>query len=187
MPRTIPQACSAIAADIASLEAADQAIRTELASATGAAAWAALARLGQGRQALERKRAELDLCVRNNSPALQGNLVVMNVASSGDGPLARVAHLWDLTQSTASEREASPVQADAFSFKGPLPGEFGLTIATTGSPTIIGPDFRSAAITPQSLPPDASVRVEILLLPDIRIEQDEVSRLVAAARNNNWP
>src|SRR5262249_4052665 len=72
-----------------------------------------------------------------------------------------------------------PVQADAFSFNGPLPSEFGLTIATTGTPTVIGPDFRSATITPENLPPDASVRVEILLLPDIRIDQDEVSRLVA--------
>src|SRR5215510_13668876 len=101
MPAAIPQACSEIAADVASLEAADETIRAQLASATGADAWAALAKLGQGREALARKRAELDLCIKNNSAALQGNLVVMNVASSGEGSPSRIGHLWDLTQATA--------------------------------------------------------------------------------------
>jgi len=80
-----------------------------LASSTGAAAWIALAKLGQGRQALARKRAELDLCIRNNSAALQGTLVVMNAASAGEEPQSRVGHLWEVTPAGVSNRDASPV------------------------------------------------------------------------------
>jgi hypothetical protein len=58
----VPEACQSLAAEVAALEQADAALRTELTTQVGSDAWASLAKLGQGRKQLEHKRRELEVC-----------------------------------------------------------------------------------------------------------------------------
>jgi hypothetical protein len=175
----IPQACQGLASDVAALEAADQALRAQLTNLTGAAAWATLAQLGQGRLALERKRTELQTCIRHNTAAFQANLIVMDLAPPPAASPNRIAHLWEIAPVGPTRRETSTVQANAFSFTGPLPNQLGISIATTGDPDILGPDFRSVAIAATNLPAQGAIRVEVVLGPVLRIEQAEISRWAA--------
>ncbi len=175
----VPQACQVLADETAALEVQEQQLRAQLPTLSGAAAWAALAELGQIRLDLGRKRADLDDCIRQNSAALQAALVVIDVGPGG-APAARVASLWEISPAGSAQREAATVSADAFSFAGPLPATLGLTVATAGDPTILGPDFRSAALTVASLPPQGTLRVETVLGPLLRFEQADVARLAAS-------
>lgn len=175
----IPQACQDLANDVAALEAADQALRVQLTTLTGAAAWAALAQLGQGRLALERKRNELHNCILNNTADFQANLIVMDLAPPPAVSPTRIAHLWEIAPVGPTRRETSTVRANAFSFTGPLPNQLGISIATTGDPDILGPDFRSVAIAATNLPAQGAIRVEVVLGPVLRIEQAEISRWAA--------
>ena len=174
----VPQACQALADDVAALEVQEQQLRAQIPTLSGAPAWAALAELGQIRLDLGRTRADLDQCIRQNSAALQATLVIIDLGPGG-APAARVATLWEITPAGATQREASTVSADAFSFAGPLPATLGLTVATAGDPTILGPDFRSAAVTAGALPPQGALRVEVVLGPVVRFEQVDVARLAA--------
>ena len=87
-------------------------------------AWTALAQLGQTRQQLRKKHGEPDACIRDHSAVLQGNLVVIDLAPANDAQPTRVANLWEIAPSGATPREARPVIANTFSFKGPLPAQF---------------------------------------------------------------
>jgi hypothetical protein len=95
--------------------------------------------------------------------------------SSMSGRQARhrpvIATSWEITPAGPTQRETATINGDAFAFTGPLPATFGLTVATTGDPTILGPDFRSASLTAASLPPEGAVRVEFVLGPLVRFEQ----------------
>lgn len=175
----VPQACQPLADAVTALEAQEQQLRAQIPSLIGAAAWAALAQLGQIRLQLDQGRAALNECIRQNSAALQATVVVIDLGPAGATP-ARVANLWEITPAATSQRETSSVNGDAFSFDGPLPTTFGLTVATTGDPTILGPDFRSGALTAASLPAQGAVRVEFVLGPVVRFEQSDVARLAAA-------
>jgi hypothetical protein len=86
----VPPACQPLADDVAALEAQELQLRAQAASLTGAAAWTALAALGQVRLRLDESRANLAECIRQNSAALQATLVVIDVGPAGP-PVARVA------------------------------------------------------------------------------------------------
>ena len=174
----VPQACQPIADQITALEAQEQQLRAQLPALVGARAWTALAKLGQLRQQLEQAHAALDECVRANSAALQATLGVIDVGPAGPAP-ARIATLWEVAPAGSTQRETATITGDAFSFTGPLPATFGLTVSTTGDPTILGPDFRSASLTAASLPADGAVRVEFVLGPLVRFEQADLARLAA--------
>jgi len=175
----VPQACQPIADQITVLEAQEQQLRAQLPNLVGEAAWAALANLGQLRQQLDQAHAALDECIRANSAALQATVAVIDVGPAGAAP-ARIASLWEITPAGPTQRETATVNGGAFAFTGPLPAAFGLTVATTGDPTILGPDFRSPSLTAASLPPEGAVRIEFVLGPLVRFEQSDLARLAAA-------
>jgi hypothetical protein len=175
----VPEGCQPLASEVTALEAADEALRAQLATLSGAAAWAALAQLGEGRVNLARKQADLAACVATNSAALQGTLVLIDLGPPSANPPTRSASLWAMAPGAPSQIATSPVQANAFSFAGPLPGALGIAVTTTGEADVLGPDFRSAVIPAASLP-QGTVRVEVVLGPLVRIEQADVSRWAAA-------
>jgi hypothetical protein len=177
----VPRECDGLAAEVATLEAVDQDLRTQLQGLVGAEAWAALAKLGQLRLQLRAKRAELEACVRDHSAALQANLVIMEVAPGGGLQPSRVAHLWEIGSGGATQRETSAVSGGTFSFAGPLPARLAISVATTGAADVVGPDFRSALLDAASLVGQGPIRVEAVLGPEIRIEAGELSRLVASS------
>ena len=174
----VPQACQPIADDVASLESQEQQLRAQLATLTGAAAWAALAQLGQVRQQLVRRRADLDACVRDNSAALMATLVVIDVGPASPTQ-TRVATLWEITPTGATRRENAAVNADSFSFVGPLPATFGVTVPTGGEAMILGPDFRTGQLTTAALPAPDAVRAEVVLGPLVRLEPSDLARLAS--------
>lgn len=178
-----PQECQSLAAEVAALETIDQNLRAQLTALAGADAWAALAQLGKTRLDLGKKRAELTACIRAHSAALQANLVVMDLAPPGAQLPSRIAHLWEVGSSPPIPRESSTVSGNAFSFAGPLPARFGISVATTGMADVIGPDFRSSTIAVDSLNGPGPVRVEVVLGPEVRIDAADISRLVTSVFN----
>lgn len=175
----IPEACESLAAEVAALEAADAALRAELTSLSGAPAWRALTRLGEGRADLRRKRAALEACIQQHSAALQANLVIIDSTASSEGTVSRAGHLWEVTPTSSILRETNQVQGNTFAFVGPLPASFGISVTTNGTPDVLGPDFRSATLTQSDVSPGAATRVEVVLGPEMRIDAAEVSRLAS--------
>ena len=175
----VPPACQPLADEVSALETQEVQLRAQAASLTGAAAWAALATLGELRARLEERRARLAECVSDNSAALQATLAVIDVGPGG-AQHTRVAHLWNITAAGSGQQGASNLTGGAFSFAGPLPPTFGLTVATTDDPTVLGPDFRSPSLTAAALADPTAVRVEVVLGPMVRLAQSDVARLTAA-------
>jgi hypothetical protein len=167
MPPPVPPACQPLAGDVAALETVDAQLRANLATLTGAAAWAVLAQIGDCRIALDKKRAELAACTTANSAALQANLVVIDLGPAPATPPSRTAQLWDLGQPIAAQRETAIVVGDAFSLVGPLPASFGVSVTTTGEADVIGPDFRSGNLTPAT----PLTRVELVVGPSVTIDK----------------
>jgi hypothetical protein len=175
----VPPACQPLADEVTALEAQEQQLRAQLPTLVGAAAWTALARLGQIRQQLDAARVALAECVRQNSAALQATLAVIDVEPASAVPV-RIATLWEMTpDGGAVQREVSNVTGDSFAFTGPLPASFGLTVGTAGDPTLNGPDFRSVALSAASLPTDGPLGIEVVLGPTVRLEQSDLARLAA--------
>jgi hypothetical protein len=106
---------------------------------------------------------------------------VIDVGAASAAPV-RIAGLWEMTPGGggAVQREVSNVTGDSFAFTGPLPASFGLTVGTAGDPTLLGPDFRSVALSAASLPTDGPLGVEVVLCPTVRLEQSDLARLAAA-------
>lgn len=176
----VPPACQPIAESVAALEAREQQLRAGLASLVGAAAWTGLAQLGQIRQQLADGRLALAECIRQNSAALQASLTVIDVGPASSASPTRIAGLWELGPgSGAIQREVAAVNANSFAFSGPLPASFGVTIGTAGDPLLVGPDFRSAALSAASLPADGPLRIEIVLGPIVRLVQADLARVAA--------
>jgi hypothetical protein len=176
----VPQACQPLADEVAAFEAQEQQLRAQIPTLVGAAAWTALANLGQIRQQLDAARVALAECVHLNSAALQATLAVIDVGVASAAPV-RIAGLWEMTPGGgAVQREVSNVTGDSFAFTGPLPASFGLTVGTAGDPTLLGPDFRSLALSAASLPTDGPLGVEVVLCPSVRLEQSDLARLAAA-------
>lgn len=175
----VPQECQALAAEVAALQATEQNLRAQLTTLVGSEAWAALAKLGQTRLQLSQKQADLDTCVHDHSAALQANLVIMDLAPDGGPQPSRVGNLWEIATTGTALRQTSAVSANVFSFAGPLPAQLGISVVTTGVADVTGPDFRSAPI-PSDVAP-GPVRVEVVLLPPVRIEAADLSGLVASA------
>src|SRR5215207_9594 len=150
----VPPACQSIADSVAALEVQEQQLRTGLAALVGAAAWTALAQLGQVRQPVADTRAALAECVRQNSAALRATVTVIDVGPVLAAPPARIAGLWQLGPAGTVQREAIAMTGNEFAFTGPLPASFGVTVGTTGDPVVVGPDFRSAGLTAAALPAD---------------------------------
>lgn len=178
MPPT-PTECKAIAAAVASLQAIDLALRTKLATETGAKAWATLIELGQNRQQLSEQQAALDICIRDHSAALQANLVVIDLATPAAPPPSRVAYLWEITATGATQRDSSGITSNSFSFPGPVPAQFSLSVATTGVADAVGPDFRSIPITAAGLA--VPIRIEIVICPEMRLSATQLSQLVSTS------
>lgn len=176
----VPPACQPLADEVSALEAQEQQLRAQIPTLVGAAAWTALARLGQIRQQLDAARVALANCVRQSSGALQATLTVIDVGPASVVSV-RIASLWEMTpDSGAIQREVSNVTGDSFAFTGPLPASFGLTVGTAGDPTLNGPDFRSGVLSAASLPTDGPLRIEVVLGPTVRIEQSGLAGLASA-------
>ena len=176
----VPQACQPLADEVAAFEAQEQQLRAQIPTLVGAAAWTALANLGQIRQQLDAARVALAECIHQNTAALQATLAVIDVGAASAAPV-RIAGLWEMTPGGgAVQREVSNLTGDSFAFTGPLPASFGLTVGTAGDPTLFGPDFRSLALSAASLPTDGPLGVEVVLCPTVRLEQSDLARLAAS-------
>jgi hypothetical protein len=184
----VPQACQPLADEVAAFEAQEQQLRAQIPTLVGAAAWTALANLGQIRQQLDAARVALAECVHQNTAALQATLAVIDVGAASAAPV-RIAGLWEMTPGGggAVQREVSNVTGDSFAFTGPVPASFGLTVGTAGDPTLLGPDFRSLALSAASLPTDGPLGVEVVLCPSVRLEQSDFARLAAASTPTTSP
>jgi len=181
MPDPVPQACQAIADQLSTLEAQDQALRTQLANLTGADAWAALVQLGQIRQQITVVQSQLNACIAANSAALQANFVVIDVSGAGGPAPSRVANLWEITPTATTLSDTSTVSGNSFSFKGPLPTQFGLSVLTSGVADIIGPDFLSAALAAADFAGNPAIRLETVLGPELKIDAATIATSIAGA------
>jgi len=181
MPDPVPQACQALADQLSTLQAQDQALRTKLASLTGADAWAALAQLGQIRQQITTVQSQLNACIAANSAALQANFVVIDISGAGGPVPSRVANLWEITSTGTTLSDTTTVNGNAFSFKGPLPTQFGLSVLTSGVADVIGPDFLSAALAAADFAGKPAIRLETVLGPELKIDATNIATSIAAA------
>jgi len=105
----------------------------------------------------------------------------MDLAPANDAQPARVGNLWEIAPSGATQRETSPVTANTFSFEGPLPAELGISVVTTGTADVVGPDFRSAPIDAGSVTGKGPLRIEVVLAPEMSIDAAVLSHLVVSA------
>jgi hypothetical protein len=170
----VPAPCQDIAAELAQLQQqyADQSAAA--AKLAGAPAWAAAAALGTLRSKIQDTQSQLDSCVKTQTSALTGTVVVMDASGEG-APAAQNATLWDLA--TTTSLEVAPIQAGAFGFADPLPAQPAITLQTTGDPTVNGLDFRSGPL-PQPEAPDT--RIEIVLAPETTISPEQLASVLAA-------
>lgn len=175
----IPEACQGLSDEVTALEATDASLRGKLATLVGADAWAALVQSGQNRIDLEQKRSDLSTCVRQHSAAVQANFVLMDLRPSAN-EANRVATLWQVGQSGLAQLETTPISSNLFSFKGPLPPQFAITILTTGEGEVGGPDFRSSTLVLSEVG-TTPVRVEVVLSPQVHIQAADLSRLIASS------
>src|SRR5262249_34064384 len=173
----VPQECQSMADALTALKATDQNLRNQLAGQTGATAWATLAQLGQTRQQITQKNADLQACIQAHTAALQANLVIIDLTNPA-GPAARTAHLWEISAATTLP-DTSNVNANFFSFACPLPAQFGLSVVTTGAPNIIGPDFLSASLTSAAV--DGPLRIEVVLAPDVQLSGADLSQFLSTS------
>jgi hypothetical protein len=172
----IPQECLELANHVSGLEAEYETLRATLGSLQGANAWQALAKLGGLRGEIGAARRERDRCIDAHSAALRANLVVMDL-TRGDVAANRSAHLWRIADSSITRFETREVHNETFAFK-QLPPTFGISITTNGKPEVIGPDFRSQALTADTFP-FATARVEVVLLPEIRLDSSVLAQIAA--------
>jgi hypothetical protein len=107
---------------------------------------------------------------------LHANLVVMDLTRR-DGAASRSAHLWQITELATTRVETSPVQGETFAFK-ELPATFGISVTTNGIPEVVGPDFRSLALTAASFA-STTTRVEVVLLPEIRLDASVLAEIAS--------
>jgi hypothetical protein len=171
----IPPECQALADEVTALETRVEDLRHEAAAAIGLDAWKLLADLAALRQELDRKRAELDSCVRAHAAALGCDLVILD--ASGDAAVEdRVAHLWDVGGATPILKETVSVQGASFSFAGPLPGNtLGITVTAAEAAPGKGPDFRSGPVG-ASPPASPQLRLESVFGPTITVTGEDISR-----------
>ena len=175
----VPEACQALAAEVAALEQADATLRASLTTLVGPAAWAALASLGQGRSLLARKRRELDSCILQHTAALQANLVVMDLSGTpAEATRSRIAYLWDADQPGAP-RESAVIHNHVVGFSNQAPAKALISVATTGAPDIHGPDFRSSAIDTSNA--QSPLRIELLITPELAIYPEDVAAWLTAS------
>jgi hypothetical protein len=175
----VPQECQTIADELTALQTTDQNLRNQLAGQTGATAWATLAQLGQTRQQITQKTADLQACIQAHSAALQANLVIIDLTNPAGPPAARTAHLWEISAAAATLRDTSSVNANFFSFAGPFPAQFGISVVTTGAPNVIGPDFLSASLTPAGV--NGPLRIEVVLAPVVQLSGADLSQFLSAS------
>jgi hypothetical protein len=190
----VPGACSALADEVAALEAQEASLRTTLASLSGFAAWATLVRLSSVREELDKYRQTLAGCVEHADSLFPGELVVVDVtgvaptAATGD----RVVQLWEVTASGATVVDAlRMVTGTWFPIIRPLPQQFGITVLSTDlagllaaalDPTTDVPcDFRSAPISSTAVPSGGPLRVEVALGPHVRFAAAQVNAWVVEA------
>lgn len=184
----VPAACSAIAERVAALEAEEASVRATVAGLTGFSAWKALARLGRLSRTLAASRKALTACIEHADTLFPGELVVIDLdeADPNSANNDRVIELWESTSSGVAVREFAPVTGTAFSLTRPLPEQFGITVLATdmaglaaGSDT--ARDFRSAPISPGSVPADGPLRIEVLLGPTVRLTAAEINAWIGQA------
>lgn len=175
---TIPQPCQSFADQLSQLKTQDQTLRAKLATLVGADAWVALSQLGQIRDQIHVTQGQLDTCIGNNSAALQANLVIMDVGGAENPPPSRVANLWQVTPTGTTLSDSANVSGNAFSFKGPLPAQFAVSVLTTGVPDVVGPDFLSVALAASDFAGKPAIRLEALLGPELTIDNSTISELI---------
>jgi len=202
----VPAACSALADQVAALEAEERSLRAALASLSGFAAWATLVRLSRVQDDLDNRfRPALRECIELGPLAdrlFPGELLVMdgNCVDSSAAAGDRVVQLWEVTSSgaTVSDRHpATTVTGTWFPIHRPedasmpLPQQFGITVLSTDLDGLLAAaldatadvpcDFRSAPISSTAVPSGGPLRVEVALGPQLRFTEAQVTAWVIEA------
>lgn len=184
----VPAPCSALADQVASIEAEEASLRAALADLTGFVAWTALVRLSRVRDELAKFRTALAACIEHADSVFPGELVVIDLAGADPTPATgdRVIELWEVTSAGAAVHEYAPVTGTFFALTRPLPQQCGITVLATDMARLaagsdVPRDFQSAPITPTALPLDGPLRVEVMLGPQVRLTVTEVNGWVAGA------
>jgi hypothetical protein len=198
----VPAPCSALADQVAALEAEERSLRAALAN-SGFAAWAALGRLSRLQDDLENKfRPALRDCIEFADRLFPGELLVMDAtgvdptAATGD----RMIQLWEVTSSGATVSGRHPVALVSGTWfpiqrpedgSMPLPQQFGITVLSTDAAGLLAAaldatadvpcDFRSAPISSTAVPSGGPLRVEVVLGPQLRFTADQVTAWVIEA------
>jgi hypothetical protein len=199
----VPAPCSALADQVAVLEAEERSLRAALANLSGFAAWAALGRLSRLQDDLENKfRPALRDCIEFADRLFPGELLVMDAtgvdptAATGD----RMIQLWEVTSSGATVSGRHPVAWVTGTWfpiqrpedgSMPLPQQFGITVLSTDAAGLLAAaldatadvpcDFRSAPISSTAVPSGGPLRVEVVLGPQLRFTADQVTAWVIEA------
>jgi hypothetical protein len=189
----VPAACSALADEVAAIEAQEGSLRAALANLSGFAAWAALVRLSRIQDDLDKYRQVLAACIEHADTVFPGELLVMDVtavdptAAAGD----RVVQLWEVTSSGATVRDLAPVTGTFFPLTRPLPQQFGITVLSTDLAGLLAAaldatgdlpcDFRSAPISSTTVQSGGPLRVEVALGPPVRFTTAQVNAWVVEA------
>jgi hypothetical protein len=192
----VPAPCSALADEVAALEAEERSLRATLANLSGFTAWATLFRLSRIPDDLDKFRQSLRGCIEiaEADHLLPGELLVMDL--TGVDPTAaaanRIVQLWEVTSSGATVRDpAGNVCGTWFPINRQLPQQFGITVLNTDLAGLqaaaldamadVPCDFRSAPIPSTAVPSGGPLRVEVALGPQLRLTADQVTAWVIDA------
>ena len=104
---SVPSACQSLADLVASLEQQYTDSAAKAAGLSGAQAWSALGQLGSVLAQLTDARDRLDQCVKTNSAALIGNVIVMDASGAGAAAGAQTAILWELADTGPTARDTT--------------------------------------------------------------------------------
>jgi hypothetical protein len=199
----VPAPCSAVADEVAALEAEARSLRAALPDLSGFAAWGTLGRLSRIHDDLDNKfRPALRDCIGFADRYFPGELLVMDAtgvdptAATGD----RMIQLWEVTSSgpTVSGRHpVAPVTGTWFPIQRPedgsmpLPQQFGITVLTADPAGLLAAaldatadvpcDFRSVPISSSAVPSGGPLRVEVALGPQLRFTAAQVNAWVIEA------
>jgi hypothetical protein len=174
---SVPSACQPLADLVASLEQQYTDSAATAAGLSGAQAWSALGQLGSILAQLTDARDQLDQCVKTNSAALIGNVVVMDASGADAGTAAQTAILWELAAGGPAARETTQVQAGTFGFKGPIPASAAITLHSANAPELAGPDFRSGPL--QGALDGQPLRLEMVYGPSLTLTAGVLQRLAS--------
>ena len=174
---SVPSACQSLADLVASLEQQYTDSAAKAAGLSGAQAWSALGQLGSVLAQLTDARDRLDECVKTNSAALIGNVIVMDASGAGAAAGAQTAILWELADTGPTARDTTQVQDGTFGFNGPIPTSAAITLHSTDASDLAGPDYRSGQL-PGELG-GQPLRLEMVYGPRLTLTAGVLQRLAS--------